>query len=276
MEDKKSVAIIIPVINLWDTFTKKCIDSVISACANLNHRILLIYNASTDNTKEEAGKLVSATFAHKRNEESWSVSKSWNYGIKDAFERGYDYVFVINNDILLHKDSIEKLIERFEEVTKNNENIVLITAMDVRGEVSNAQDIFNLKSEDKKEVLEAESPNFSAFMIKKNCFELVGEFDEGFDPAYFEDGDYHRRIKLLNLTAIVYPQALFYHFGSQTINQSPIDKILGAQGFENTQKYFIDKWGGGPEIDGKIGERLWKFPFNESVNSLKWTKQNPV
>jgi len=108
-------------------------------------------------------------------------------------------------------------------------------------------------------------------MINKKCWEEVGEFDEGFKPAYFEDNDYHRRMKLAGMKAIVYPPALFYHFGSRTQNEAS-DKgaIVSGPMFDNNRKYYHGKWGGDPEHETFI------HPFNNELNNLKWTKQqNP-
>lgn len=261
------VQIVITAINLWNKCTKACIESIKT---KHDYRILLIDNGSTDETIIEAGKLVSDKFSHKRNEENWGTCKSWNYGINDGFEREAEYVLVLNNDVLLHSNAIDRLIERFE---KKQEDLVMTTMMDVRDEcnkLGGPQKIFELKEEDKKDVLESEHPNFSAFMINKKCWEEVGEFDEGITTCYHEDNDYSRRIKLLRLKAITYPPALFYHYGSQTINQSVIAKIVGAQWFEKSREYYIKKWGGG------VDKETYVFPFNDNRNSLRWTTQKSI
>jgi len=260
------VQIVIPVINLWKKFTKQCIDSVVKACEGVDYRILLIDNASIDETKDEAGKLVSSTFSHKRNEERWGCGQSWNYGIKDGFERGFDYIFVVNNDTLLHQDAIKNLMSRFEK-----DDIVMATCMNIKGECSTPEDIFNKKSIDKEKVEESEHPDFSGFMINKKFYEMIGESDMGFFPAYYEDNDIHRRIKLAGLKAIVLPTAMFYHYGSQTqlqaINRPLVDSSI-------SHSYFIAKWGGNPEPDGILGNRLWMTPFNDSKKTIKWTLQD--
>jgi GT2 family glycosyltransferase len=270
------IAIIIPVVNLWNTRTKKCIDSIKTS---YEYRILCIDNASVDETKVEAGKLVSDKFSHKRNEERWGCSQSWNYGINDAWDRGFDYVLVLNNDVILHPDCIDRMVERFEksnssgnitvEIYNNQHPLVMVTAMDIRGECKTPENIFEKKSKDYEKLDESEHPNFSAFMINKKCWQEVGEFDEGFFPSYFEDNDFHHRIKLAGMKAVTYPPALFYHYGSSTINQSDKEKVMGAVGFENTKKYFIEKWGGVPT------EIKFDHPFNNPTYSLKYTKQKP-
>ena len=254
------IAIIIPVVNLWRKYTKPCIDSIKTSH---DYRILLVDNASIDETLSEAGKLVSDKFSHKRNEERWSCAKSWNFGIRDAWDRGFEYALVLNNDVILHSDCIDRIVERF-----NKGDVGMVTAMDIRGECNGIPEyIFDKKSKDYESVPETEHPNFSAFMISKKCWDKVGEFDEGFKPAYFEDNDYHYRMKLAGMKAIVYPPALFYHFGSRTQNESGNQAVVTGSMFEDNRKYYKGKWG------GDTGSETFKYPFGYEVNNFKWTKQ---
>lgn len=250
------VQIVIPCINLWNKYTRACIESVKT---KYPYRIMLIDNASEDETLTEASKLVSDTFAHYRSEERMSFSKSCNVGIRDAFERGYDYVFVLNNDTLLHPDAIDNLVMRFldeERRTQNpNHNLAMATCMDVTGECrGEPQAVLKLDVAEKIAVPETEHPCFSGFMINKMCWEKVGEFDENFKPAYYEDNDYHYRINLAGLKAIVLPTSMFYHYGSRTQLEA-IGRPL-ATGTSNMQ-YYIKKWGGLP------GREIYKTPFNK-------------
>ncbi len=290
------VQIVIPSINLWNSYTKPCIDSIKT---KHDYRILLIDNKSDDETKTEASKLVSDKFCHHRNEERWSCAKSWNFGIKDAFERGYEYVFVINNDVILHPDCIDKLIERFEkakhrfvvkrsptevvvldasEVTPEapvidkkleSDVLAMVTALDARGESVEGpiERPDKMLSFNKDDVPETEHPCFSGFMINRAMWDKVGEVDEGFTPAYFEDNDYHYRINMAGMKAIVYPPAMFYHFGSKTQLAVP-PSAESHRRFEANRQYFIGKWGGHP------GQERFKVPFDNSQFSIKGTKQN--
>lgn len=275
------VQIVIPGINLWNKYSKPCIDSIKT---KHEYRILFVDNASTDETLVEAGKLVSDTFSHKRNEMIWCCSKVWNYGINDAFERGFDYVLVLNNDVLLHPDAIDRMVDRFIQAQENqvkmgtqnvfkdhvenkdtkdndwireSEILGMVTCMDIRGECHVPSEIFDKKSEDYEKVPEAEHPNFSGFMINKLCWQKVGAFDEKFVPCYFEDNDYHYRIKLAGLKAITLPTALFYHFGSATQNEALEEPICPGPVFERNRDYFKEKWGGLP------GDELFDKPFNK-------------
>jgi GT2 family glycosyltransferase len=259
------IGVVIPTVDLWAKFTKPCIDSVKS-----KHELyfVLIDNNSKDETYVEATKLITPTFHYKKNEENWGCAKSWNYGIKDCFvNHGCDYVSVLNNDVLLHPNAIDRLVERFE---KKDENIAMVTCLNVRGECPFPSNIFALDDKEKEKTDESEHPDFSAFMVGKKCIDEVGWIDEGFSigGAYWEDNSFDRRIKLARLKAITYPPALFYHYGSQTINRSAATKITGAMGYEINKKYYTIKWGGTP------GDEKWEHPFDDVNNDYKTTFQD--
>lgn len=276
------VQIIVPAINLWAKYTKPCIDSINTAMVNAgNHqidtRLLFIDNASTDETKVEAGKMVSDVFCHVRNEERWGFQKSVNFGVKDAFARGYDIALVCNNDIIMHPEAIGRIVEGFLrefEIDGVPLNVGMVTCMDVRGEMTEKNipptEISRLLAIDKEGVSVALHPNFSAFAVSKASWDEVGEFDELFAPAYFEDNDFHYRCKLAHVDAIVYPPAMFYHYGSRTQNEANENKTQMVPGplFENARANYHKKWGGAP------GSEQWEHPFNNPERDLRSTEQS--
>jgi GT2 family glycosyltransferase len=245
-----NIAIVIPCLNLWRRYTKPCLDSL---KVGYPYRIVLVDNGSTDETPDEAGRLVGSTFQHRRYETNTGTTPAWNYGIADGFEKGADYVAVLNNDILCHPACLDRLAQRMER-----NDIAIATALDIRGEVAAPEDIFTIPPDAKDGAAESEHPNFSAFMLNRHCWETVGRFDEQFSPAYFEDNDYHRRIVLAGLRAVVHPPAMFYHFGSRTQNESCPAPIVSGGAFDRIRDYYVRKWGGPP------GAETFTSPFGAS------------
>jgi GT2 family glycosyltransferase len=256
-------------MNLFREYTKPALDSIRTKHL---YRVVLIDNASTDVTHVESRRLMLSDykFFNMRYERNMGCAASWNIGIKECFSNGCDYVFVTNNDVLLNKDTIDRLVERFEK-GKDDPNLVMVTGMDISGECEKPTDIFTKDSKDKESVSESGHPNFSAFMVNKNTLDRVGEFDEGIFPAYYEDNEFHYRINLTNCKAITYPPAIFYHFGSRTQNQdlNPITAIIKSQKYERNKAYMFDKW-------GSISAHEIKYhnPFDDDRKSLKWTLQD--
>jgi GT2 family glycosyltransferase len=243
------LTIVIPCLNLWNRYTRPCLASIRSRHP---YRIVLVDNGSSDETCTEASKLVSHGFMHRRYETNLGTSRAWNWGVRDGFEKCAEYVLVLNNDVLLHAECVDRLVDRFE---RDSNGLGMVSALDVRGEIRTPEDLWRLEAASKEHVEESEHPNFSAFMLNRRCWETVGEFDENFFPAYFEDNDYHYRMQLADLRAIVHPQALFYHFGSRTQNEARSTPIVQGEMFERNRSYYVRKWGGPPR------QEQHRYPF---------------
>lgn len=270
------IEIVIPCINLWNKYTKQCVNYAMDAMMrakvhNIDAHLILIDNASTDETKQEAPKMNSELFFYQRNEERWGFQKSVNFGVKYGIEHGADLIMVCNNDIILHPESLWRLVERFAK-----EPVGMVSCMDVSGELNEKgitpQIIGTLNAKEKEEVPEAPHPHFSAFMVSKSCWEAVGEFDELFAPAYFEDNDFHYRMNLMEIPAVVLPAAMFYHYGSRTQNEANENgqPIVVSMLFENNRAFYVRKWGDFP------GREKFKVPYNNPEYSLQVTKQSGV
>jgi GT2 family glycosyltransferase len=259
------IGVVIPVVNLWTAYTKPCLDSVQSKENELV--VYLIDNASDDATQEQAMKLVARksknyVLNYQRNEERWSVAKSWNWGIKQAFMDGCNYVLVVNNDTVLHPECIDWLAGKFQAlevmaaVTDSKQDVGLISAVNVSSDMDiNA--MLAVNPTDRKDIAFVDPPDYSCFMISRTCWEQVGEFDEEFKPAYFEDIDYRYRMKLLDIKAFGLPMAMYYHYGSRTQNEAlGNQKMVPSPAFELNRSYFIRKWG------GDAGAEQFTVPFN--------------
>lgn len=265
----KKLSIIIPVINLWEQYTRHCLDSISKAFAETDWQqedvlVMVIDNGSTDGTKNACEKMAAENqyFQYVRNEENKGVAGSWNQGVALSQEKGFERFLILNSDVLLHQKSIKNLVEVFDRP-----DVYLASMLDISGEVIVPEDIFALND---KEPSVSPGPNFSAFMIGKKTIEKIGWFDEGFYPAYHEDNEYHYRSKLIAgpMSCIATTEAMFYHFGSRTQNQTPGKPVVPGPLFEKNRAYLVKKWGGAP------GFEHFQHPFNDPNKDLKWVKQD--
>ena len=144
-------------------------------------------------------------------ETNLGVAGSWNYLIKKAIEKGYEYFLILNDDVILKKDKewLDKIIN-----------------------MGNPHDF----------VLCRPFYNLSSFILNKTIYDKVGEFDDGFVGSYFEDNDYMYRMRLAGCT-IRYNDDLNpdIYRNSMTIQKDP---LLGN--YINNREHFIKKWGGLP------------------------------
>jgi GT2 family glycosyltransferase len=233
----KPISIIIPFYGLL----KLTEETVASIKTKHPFKILLIDNKPTKESKEWLK--FATTNPHIEAfqfPENLGVAASWNLGIKHAQTQWNSDIYVIlNNDIVLQEGTIDTMIE---ELMKPN--CALISATDVCSKISEPCTIHTYKVSNKHELTEA--PEFSCFALKRNTVDTIGYFDPNFYPAYFEDNDYHHRLKLAGLKALKTNQAVYYHYGSRTMKQDDDIKALCNNGYAINREYYIDKWGGLP------------------------------
>jgi GT2 family glycosyltransferase len=186
------------------------------------------------------------------------VAKGWNLGIKKGIEVGCDYVLVVNDDIVLKYNAIDRLVAFAEE----HPDFVMWSM----GQTDN---LFNIDSCEEDENW-SEHPNFSAYMIRKDFFDQVGTFDETFTPAYYEDNDMHARIALANKIAVVYGGARFFHFGSRTVNADALLKVEMPPMFRKNAQHFVEKWGRSPAGEpAEMRGTYFPTPYNDPTKTIK-------
>lgn len=137
------------------------------------------------------------------------VSGSWNLLTRTLFGLGYSHVCLLNDDVIWKKtqDQVDEFIE------------------------NNPTDFY------------VGTGTWCNFVLPRKTWNIVGEFDESFYPAYFEDNDYCYRIRMAGLQRI---NSEFFnpevYRNSQTIAK---DKSLNKN-FDRNKELFKEKWGGYP------------------------------
>jgi len=156
--------------------------------------------------------------------ENWGVAKSWNWGIRTALSHGAEYILVLNDDVRLDSpDFIDRLVADLER-----DHVIL---------ASGRPDHVEMSSSDKR-------PAMSAFMCDGRLFQEVGEFDEQFWPAYFEDDDMLHRIKASeSWTTFFDNEAVFHHWVSSTIGELRNARKTSKTHFKQNRERFFKKWG---------------------------------
>lgn len=195
---------------------------------DLLHPALLFYLRDFPNTKiyivDNGQQNISERIKHHNIEiihdgANLGVSASWNLLCNKIYEEN-DYALILNDDIYLGRKDWE-----IDNLLTNFKRFFYVTMQD-----------------------------WCCFILPKTTFEVIGNFDESYYPAYYEDNDYAYRIKLHGqyLYKIPFLNPFVYQ-SSQTSQKDP--SILNFIKF-NKQRY-IDKWGGEPS------KEKFKKPFNK-------------
>lgn len=160
-----------------------------------------------------------------------ALAACWNLFMSPEYKNEEDIHFIVNDDIELSENCIEKLIECYDSTTFD-----FITI---------------------RRPLDGYASGYSAFIYRPSTYREIGKFDETFYPAYFEDCDYHYRFNLLNKKEF-HVDVDFIHHGSSTNKKyTKEQQDESVRNFMRNKEYFIEKWG------GENGKEVFKTPFNK-------------
>ena len=107
----KDVAAVIVTYNRKDLL-KKCIKALLEQEKKEECDILVIDNASTDGTKEEIREYINLKqVIYMNTGENLGGAGGFNYGIKESLKLGYKYIWLMDDDCIVYKDSLKELLE---------------------------------------------------------------------------------------------------------------------------------------------------------------------
>ncbi len=150
-----------------------------------------------------------------RPEDNLGVSASWNYGCRWAWERGFDLCVILNDDINL---ALPLILRALVDAARANPRAVV--------EVAHCK--------------------MSAFVLAREVWDDVGEFDEGFWPGYYEDSDYQHRMRLHGIATVSVGAKAVRHHGSATVQlDKEMEKVNTFCHRRNHERFRL-KWGGEP------------------------------
>jgi GT2 family glycosyltransferase len=226
-------SIIIPNYNGKD-FLFDCLDSLkksISNCPNSNFEIILVDNASVDNSIEISKKIFPKIKIIK-NQSNYGFSSAVNQGILHS---KYDFVVICNNDLTLDQNwfkEISKIIVNNKDPkiatffgTVLNKDSTKIESQGIKfyysgkaeninnGKEFNKSTIYNLRS-----TIKVWGASASLVIYNKKIIKKIGLFDEDFF-AYEEDVDLALRLHNLNYKTLYIANIFSYHLGGGTSNK---------------------------------------------------------
>lgn len=218
---------------------KLCLKSVKSAAGNLEHKIIVLDSEVED---EESGQIKEEFneikyFPFKKNV---GYAKLINNGLKEA--EG-EYILIINADIILEKDALEKMIEYLERHPETG--ILGPKLLNFNGSVQDScfrfykfstifsrrtiwgktpwgkkeLEYFLMKDFNHQEIREVDWLLGASLMVRRKAFQEVGPMDERFF-LYFEDVDWCRRFKEKGWKLLYFPPARMNHYHGRQSKKS--------------------------------------------------------
>lgn len=230
-------AIITLAYNKLNEATKPYLDSLYKFTKEEDFDLYFVDNASDDSTKEYLKEFQKN---HKNitlieNSQNLGYSKGNNIAIVRALKKNYDYIALLNNDILLTPNWLDDTISAFSSdeslgmvSPRNNEKCKLTPNNYLKG-------YKKYLSRFKTPLRYVITPFFSCVIIKRQVIEQIGIFDENFSPAFYEDNDLSFRAMYKGYSLAYCNLAFIFHNHSTTSSQ--IDRLIP----ERNQKYFFKK-----------------------------------
>lgn len=239
-------SIIIPVFNKAE-FTFQCLRSVVREVDLTKNEIIVIDNASSDETARmivQFGNRVRVI----SNAENLGFVEACNAGAAAA--RG-KYLVFLNNDTIVQTDWLSALVETIE----SDESIGLVGSMMIfpDGRIQEAGGIvwndattrqygYGENPEDLRFnfLREVDYCSGASLLISKVFFEQIGGFDMRYAPAYYEDTDLCMTVRAANRQVVFQPRSRLVHFESVTAGR---DLNTGFRRFQTVNhRKFFDKW----------------------------------
>jgi GT2 family glycosyltransferase len=156
------------------------------------------------------------------------LAKSWNDGIFEAGSDGCDVVVVANDDVLFGPETLLRLGCELIEHGR-----VLVFANDVSDTYLPDQ---VLRGKGYDVPLGNRAYRWACFAVNPWLFfGSLGEFDENFSPAWWEDVDMEYRAHLLGIP-LHQTEVPYYHYGNATTNAIKTRD-------QKSQAYYERKWG---------------------------------
>lgn len=219
----KKVAVIVLNYKLKEQ-TISCINSVKKSDYK-NIDLIVVDNNSGDRIGEEIKKLLGIEFI--QNNENLGYTGGNNIGIKLALKKAADFIFILNPDTKVEKDTISHLASFLSNHPEVGIVCPKIYFSDTKkiwyaGGIFDMQNVLGAhRGINEKDVGQYNEPSASdyatgaAMLVKREVFEKIGFFDERFF-LYYEDADFSIRAKKNGFKISYVPNAVIFHKNAQT------------------------------------------------------------
>jgi N-acetylglucosaminyl-diphospho-decaprenol L-rhamnosyltransferase len=234
----------VAIIN-WNSgrWLRPCVESLLATTTTAE--ILVIDNASEDASLESVDG-----FRDRVNFVRNSVNRGFAAAVNQAFHAtSTSYVLILNPDLRAMPGAVQ-LLENFMDANprvaavgghvgdkylpKRLPSISTLVRANL-GLPSGA--VYDRAiSDGHKQPLQVEQPAAAALMIRRDAYEEVGDFDEQFYPAWYEDVDFCQRLKVQGWQVYFVPEAQFLHEGGYSVDAMGATDFLASY-YRNQLRY---------------------------------------
>lgn len=204
LSNQPSLAIVIVTYNRV-VLLAECLESL-KKQTRLADRIIVIDNASTDNTAEFLSGYNGLPLQVIHSPNNTGGAGGFSLGVKTAFNEGFDWLFVMDDDVFPAEDCLEQLMKVGHPAmiaVREDHNGVLVERSAMANDLKNPFCLnpkrasvaeFYQKRENMPDTIEVANIAFEGFMVHRDVVKKVG-FPEPRYFIFYDDVDYALRIR---------------------------------------------------------------------------------
>ncbi|WP_010239491.1 glycosyltransferase family 2 protein [Clostridium arbusti] len=209
--------------------TKECLLSL-QKLEYSNYEIIVVDNSSTDGSYEKLKKEFN-TYNIIKSNENLGYANGNNIGIKYALENKADYICVLNNDVIVEDDFLDKIIKVMEDdkdiglagpcICKyHDKNIIQAMGANINLYNGLTQGKYkNYKYSDiPQKDIQVDYLGGACFVCRREVFEKIGFIPENYF-LFFEETEFCYKASRRGYKLLCVYESKIYHKGSSTISK---------------------------------------------------------
>lgn len=247
---------------------EECLNKLLNQSVPLD--ILVVDNASTDGTQEFIKKEYPSLGLIELSENVGGAGGFYE-GLKKAYEMGYEWVWILDDDTMAEPNTLEELLEAYDAFTSQMKPTILASKVVWNDGTVHPMNISNLKDDYELSMLAAEkltlsirSSSFVSMLVNRAMIEKYGLPHKKFF-IWNDDFEYSARV-LKNEFGVLVPKSIVTH--KTKIKYSPLESSGERYYYEVRNKYWVLKT---DSLEKK--EKIITF-FRMNRGILKYLKLN--
>ncbi len=238
MAKEPSVALIILTTNALAMTKEQLLDVAKLDTKHIQCECIVVDNGSPDGTEDELKnyKLPNMDYKFIQSGANLGFAGGNNVGIKDALNRKFDYILLLNNDLILPHDMVLRLVgymeknkevgiacpkmyfakgyefhkDRYKESEKGRVIWYAGGLVDRNNVYTVHRGVDEVDRGQYDQVQETDVANGAAVIVRREVFEKIGLLDASFF-LYWEDADFSERARRLGFKVVYFPETWMWH-----------------------------------------------------------------
>lgn len=238
MAKKPTVALIILTTNALAMTREQLVDVSKLQTSTIDATCIVVDNGSGDGTEDALKnyKLPNMDYKFIQSGGNLGFAGGNNVGIKYALNQKFDYILLLNNDLILPHDMITKLVEymqvsldvglaspkmyfakgyefhkdRYKDSEKGKVIWYAGGVIDRDNVYTTHRGVDEIDKGQYDQILETDVANGAAVIIRREVFEKIGLLDTSFF-LYWEDADFSERAKRAGYKVVYFPKTCMWH-----------------------------------------------------------------